>query len=287
MNGGVFGGGDSFCLPVPLGVSEFLVPLTRRSSAELLQNCKKAVVNAFEGFEVPNRAILAQSNGRYFMKLNFLILPAICAAVLTPLRAEEVAVLRLEKKGALLPPVVVELFEADAPKHAANFKKLIADGFYQKTAVHRVIPGALVQMGDPLSRKKDSPDLGTGGPGYTLNPEIKLKHGALFVGMGRLPDKINPGRLSNGSQFYITLRPLPELDGTQTVFGKVIRGGEVLEEIGRASVDTNDSPVERISVRSAKLVAREKLEAELTSSKASGSGKGFWSRLVDSLPRVF
>ena len=221
------------------------------------------------------------------MKLNFLILPAICATALHPLRAEDVAVLRLEKKGVLLPPVAIELFEADAPKHAANFKKLIADGFYQKTAVHRVIPSALVQMGDPLSRKKDSPDLGTGGPGYTLNPEIKVKHGALFVGMGRLPDHINPGRLSNGSQFYITLRPLPELDGTQTVFGKVFRGGEALEEIGRSSVDTNDSPVERITLRSAKLVAREKLDAELTSSKANASGRGFWSRLLDSLPRIF
>lgn len=252
-----------------------------------LNYAKKAAAHEFRGFQVPNWVILEQSDRRHFMKLSFLILPVICALALNPIMAEEVAVLRLEKKGVLLPPVAIELFEADAPKHTANFKKLIADGFYQKTAVHRVIPGALVQMGDPLSRRKDSHDLGTGGPGYTLNPEIKVKHGALFVGMGRLPDKINPGRLSNGSQFYITLKPLPELDGTQTVFGKVSRGGEALEEIGRTSVDTNDSPVERITVRSIKLVAREKLESEMASSKSGGSGGSFWSRLFKNLPRIF
>ena len=83
--------------------------------------------------------------------------------------------------------------------------------------------------------------------------------------MGRLPDKLNPQRRSNGSQFYITLKALPELDGTDTVFGQVLDGFDVLQELGRAETDTNDSPVTRIKLVRSKVVPRERLESELRS----------------------
>ena len=201
------------------------------------------------------------------------------------LQAEDVVLLHLEKQGTALPPIVIELFEADAPRHAANFKKLAGNGFYKNTSIHRILQGALVQMGDPISRRKDPIDLGTGGPGYTLAPEIKRKHTEAAVGMGRLPDKINPGRLSNGSQFYITLRPLPELDGTQTVFGKVTQGMDVLQDLGKSSTDTNDAPADRITIRKTKVVPKEALAREMQSPQ---SGKpGWWNRITGSLPRLF
>jgi cyclophilin family peptidyl-prolyl cis-trans isomerase len=200
-------------------------------------------------------------------------------------RAEDVVILQLEKHGSALPPVVIELFEADAPRHSANFKKLASNGFYKRTAIHRILPGALVQMGDPISRKKDAIDLGTGGPGYTLAPEIKRKHSEAVVGMGRLPDKVNPGRLSNGSQFYITLKPLPELDGTQTVFGKVTHGIEALQDLGKSATDTNDAPLERLTVRQTKIVSKESLGRELQSMQTGKSN--WWNRVTGSIPRLF
>jgi peptidyl-prolyl cis-trans isomerase B (cyclophilin B) len=190
--------------------------------------------------------------------------------------AEEVVLLQFQRNGTLLPPVVIGLHEADAPRHAANFKRLVARGFYKKTSVHRVAPERLVQLGDPLSRGKDSPDIGTGGPGYTLPPEVMHRHTAGSVGMARLPDRINPSRLSNGSQFYVALKPLPELDGTDTVFGRVESGLEVLLAISNAPADTNEIPLERVSVKRMELVRREKLDEKLGAWAQTAPKKESW-----------
>jgi peptidyl-prolyl cis-trans isomerase B (cyclophilin B) len=178
-------------------------------------------------------------------------------------KAEEVAFFQFEKKGVLLPPVVIGLHEADAPRHVTNFKQLVARGFYKKTGIHRVVAGRLLQMGDPLSRLKNSPDIGTGGPGYTVAPEISRRHAEGSVAMGRLPDRINPSRVSNGSQFYVSLRALPELDGTDTVFGSVEAGLDVLVELGNVPVDRNEMPEEPVIIRRARLVQRENADREL------------------------
>ncbi|NBV86489.1 MAG: peptidylprolyl isomerase [Verrucomicrobia bacterium] len=199
------------------------------------------------------------------MQLRFLFPALLLSLAPLQLQAEDLVLLQLETKGARLQPVVLELFEKDAPAHTANFKKLASSGFYEGLAVHRILAGALIQMGDPLSKRKSADDLGTGGPGYTLPAEIRRKHLGGSLAMGRLPDKLNPQRRSNGSQFYITLRPLPELDGTDTVFGQVLQGGEVLQELGRVETDTNDVPVTRIKVVRSKVVPRERLESELRS----------------------
>ena len=153
----------------------------------------------------------------------------------------------------------IAFYDADAPQTSANFKKLVQDGFYKKTTIHRVFPNYLVQGGDPLSRKKDRTVIGTGGPGYTLRAEIRRKHLRGAVAMGRLPDNVNPTRQSNGSQFYVCLQPIPSQDGQDTVFGQVIGGLEALDEISRLPADSNANPVDRVEVRRTYIVDRSQL----------------------------
>lgn len=215
------------------------------------------------------------------LRYSVILLAGFLAATSSIAGAEEVALVQFERKGVLLPPVVIGLHEADAPRHVANFKQLVANGFYNKTCVHRAVSGKLVQMGDPLSREKHSPDIGTGGPGYTVPPEISRRHAEGSVAMGRLPDRINPSRLSNGSQFYVALRALPELDGTDTVFGAVESGLDVLVALGEAPADKNEMPQERVVVRRTKLVPRERLDREMAAwNREANRGPSWWARNV-------
>jgi peptidyl-prolyl cis-trans isomerase B (cyclophilin B) len=177
-------------------------------------------------------------------------------------RADEVAVFDLQwgkGKQRQTRSFALDFDEKAAPYTASNFKKLVRNKFYIKTAIHRVIPGYLVQGGDPLSKKRDRNIIGTGGPGYTLPAEIQLKHVRGAVAMGRLPDNVNPKRLSNGSQFYICLRPIPTQDGKDTVFGHVVSGLEVLDEISHVVADSNANPVDKIEVKRAYIIDRSQL----------------------------
>ena len=149
--------------------------------------------------------------------------------------------------------VVIDLHPDAAPATVENFRKLVRKGFYNGLAFHRAFPGYLVQTGDPQSRRRSGRAVGTGGPGYTLPPEIRLKTKPGSVAMGRLPDRINPGRLSNGSQFFILLKNDPKLDGAYTVFGTVSSGQEVVEEISRKPTDSNDMPSDRVVIHKARL----------------------------------
>jgi cyclophilin family peptidyl-prolyl cis-trans isomerase len=167
---------------------------------------------------------------------------------------------QIENKEGLL-PVIIEFYDGDAPQTVANFKKLSKKGFYDGLAFHRVFSHTLVQAGDPLSRKKkDRGRVGTGGPGYTLAPEIHRKNTVGAVAMSRLPDKINPGRVSSGSQFYICLKAQPNLDGQYTVFGHVVSGMENLDKISQLGADTNDNPLDRAEIKSVKILPRQKAE---------------------------
>ena len=145
--------------------------------------------------------------------------------------------------------VTIQLFDVDAPVTVQNFKQLAAKKFYKGISVHRIVPETLVQMGDPYSRKSDRSVTGTGGPGFTLPAEIRRKHVRGAVAMAALPPSLNPARASNGSQFYIVLRPQPELDKDYTVFGQVTGGLEFLDSISRRGRDTNDYPLEKVSIR--------------------------------------
>ncbi|HEY6866478.1 MAG TPA: peptidylprolyl isomerase [Candidatus Eisenbacteria bacterium] len=128
--------------------------------------------------------------------------------------------------------IVIKLAEADAPKTCANFRKLVASKFYDGTYFHRVIPGFMIQGGDPNSKNADPSDDGVGGPGYTVPAEIKLKHLRGSVATARQGDAVNPKKDSSGSQFFIDLAPQPSLDaGGYTVFGEVVSGMDAVDKI--------------------------------------------------------
>ena len=127
--------------------------------------------------------------------------------------------------------IVIQLNDVAAPRTCSNFRKLVSNGFYNRTVFHRVIPHFMIQGGDPNSRGDDRRTYGLGDPGYTLPAEIQLNNVAGAVAMARLPDANNPQHASNGSQFYICAADCPSLDGKYTVFGKVISGMENVDQI--------------------------------------------------------
>ncbi|MBV9105660.1 MAG: peptidylprolyl isomerase [Verrucomicrobia bacterium] len=195
------------------------------------------------------------------MKKNLVLLALLLASAGACL-AEPVAVFDVQwgkGKERQQRSFAIGFYDADAPRTSANFRKLVQDGFYKKTTIHRVFPNYLVQGGDPLSKKKDRSNVGTGGPGYTLPAEIRRKHLRGSVAMGRLPDNVNPTRQSNGSQFYVCLRSIPSQDGQDTVFGEVVGGLPALDEISHLQADSNANPIERVEVTRAYIIDRTQL----------------------------
>ena len=143
-----------------------------------------------------------------------------------PARAEEGAVegpvVRLTTDFG---PIDIVLYPDIAPKHTENFLKLTKDGFYDSLTFHRIVPGFVVQGGDPKGN-------GTGGPGYTIPAEFSdLSHVPGAVAAARRGDAVNPEKASSGSQFYIVLKAAPHLDGQYTIFGKVIDGMDAVYKI--------------------------------------------------------
>lgn len=182
------------------------------------------------------------------------------ASALPAAMAEDVAVMEIRfGKEKELRRVVIDLYEESAPRTVENFKELARRGFYKNIAFHRVFPGIMVQTGDPLTRGKDRSRAGTGGPGYTLPAEINRGFKRGSVAMGRLGNKVNPARASNGSQFFITLDPEDNLDGEYTVFGEVVEGLDIIDTISRKPADTNNFPIEWIRIR--RITIQPKAEA--------------------------
>jgi cyclophilin family peptidyl-prolyl cis-trans isomerase len=184
-----------------------------------------------------------------------LLLPA-CPVLRADPAPGEVAILSIKMPGdKQLKRIVIAFYGDDAPATVANFETLARHHFYDGVSFHRVFKDLLVQAGDPLSKGKDRSKVGTGGPGYTLAPEIRVhrNHVPGAVAMSRLPDAINPARRSSGSQFYIPLAPMPNLDGQYTVFGHVIEGIDVLHAISQQPADSNDNPIARIVIASIRI----------------------------------
>ena len=145
--------------------------------------------------------------------------------------------------------MTIELYPNDAPKHVANFKKLVDSKFYEGTTFHRVIPNFMIQGGDPNSKDADRSNDGVGGPGYTIPAEIKLKHEKGSLAGARLGDQVNPNRESSGSQFYIVTGEASHLDGQYTVYGKVIKGLDVADKIQNVKKDERDNPVDKVVIK--------------------------------------
>jgi peptidyl-prolyl cis-trans isomerase B (cyclophilin B) len=175
--------------------------------------------------------------------------------------------------------IKIRLFES-TPIHTQNFLKLAEEGFYNGTLFHRVIPGFMIQGGDPDS-KNATPDkmLGMGGPGYELLPEIGAPHFNGAVSAARLPDQVNMEKRSSGSQFFIvSAKPvsvqeldqitsfkgikytdeqrdfylkqggMPMLDKDYTVFGEVVEGMDVVVKIQAVQTGQADRPLKDIKM---------------------------------------
>src|SRR6266511_3355571 len=139
----------------------------------------------------------------------------------------------------------IRFFPDKAPKHVENFIKLAKSGFYDKTIFHRVIPGFMIQGGDPNTKdEKDKSKYGMGDPGYKIKAEFNDRphvRGAVSMARSQDPD-------SAGSQFFIVVKDAPQLNGKYTVFGEVVKGVEVADKIVSQQRDARDNPLERIEM---------------------------------------
>ncbi len=167
------------------------------------------------------------------------------------------------------------------PVHRDNFLKLVEAGFYDSLLFHRVVPGFMIQGGDPDSRgAAPQVPLGEGGPGYTLPAEIGAPHLRGVLAAARFGDPVNPDKRSNGSQFFIVAgQPItddmldqmlanygatvtdeeraryrkdggaPQLDGGYTAFGEVVEGRYVIDKIAAVDRDRLDRPREDVYMR--------------------------------------
>lgn len=139
----------------------------------------------------------------------------------------------------------ISFFPDVAPMHVENFLKLAKEGFYDGTIFHRVIPGFMIQGGDPNSKGTDKSLYGTGGPGWHVKAEFNEKpHKRGIVSMARSqhPD-------SAGSQFFIVVKDSNFLDGQYTVFGEVTKGMEVADKIVNLPRNPRDLPNERVEMK--------------------------------------
>ncbi|MFZ6007771.1 MAG: peptidylprolyl isomerase [Nitrospirota bacterium] len=139
----------------------------------------------------------------------------------------------------------IRFFPDAAPNHVNNFIELAKKGFYDGTTFHRVIPGFMIQGGDPNSKDPDKSKHGMGGPGYTVKAEFNEKphkRGILSMARAAHPD-------SAGSQFFICVADSFFLDRQYTVFGEVVSGMEVADKIVSQQRDRMDNPIERIEMK--------------------------------------
>jgi len=146
--------------------------------------------------------------------------------------------------------IELALYPSLAPATVDNFVKLAAEGFYDGTSFHRVIPGFMIQGGDPNTRDRDPTDDGNGGPGYKIQDEFSdapHERGVLSMANVGMPD-------SGGSQFFIVHGDAQHLDHKHTVFGRVVSGIEVVDAITGVETDLHgrwgpkNRPIENVVI---------------------------------------
>ena len=173
-------------------------------------------------------------------KIIILLWIAMLAGGTNSALAEEIAVIETKFGN-----IELEFFQDKAPGHVKNFKTLAKTGFYNGTLFHRVIPGFMIQGGDPNSKNPDRSMHGMGGPGYSIKAEFNdTPHDRGVLSMARSQD---PN--SAGSQFFIVVKDAHFLDNKYTAFGRVIKGMEVADKIVNAPRDERDNPLEPVSMK--------------------------------------
>jgi len=161
--------------------------------------------------------------------------------------------------------MVISFWPDTAPKTVANFEKLARAGFYDGTAFHRIIDGFMVQGGDPNTKDltKES-EYGMGGPGYSIEGEVSNRPDRFHVrGVISMANSGSPD--TAGSQFFICLADLQQLNGGYTTFGKLIKGDDVLEKIAKTPVGPNSQgenskPLQRVELISVKIVPADSIK---------------------------
>jgi peptidyl-prolyl cis-trans isomerase B (cyclophilin B) len=154
------------------------------------------------------------------------------------------ATISVASKGQALGEIVLKFFPDVAPGHVKNFTDLAKKGFYNGTTFHRVIPGFMIQGGDPNSKNPDRSMHGMGGPGHKVKAEFNSKpHKRGIVSMARSNDPD-----SAGSQFFICVADANFLDWQYTVFAEVVTGMEVADKVVSMKRDGNDNPLERVEM---------------------------------------
>ena len=142
--------------------------------------------------------------------------------------------------------IIVEFYPADAPNTVANFINLAQKGFFDGLSFHRVIPGFMIQGGDPLCGKSGADDegaCGTGGPGYAFEDEIDANTVSYKNGYEKgVLAMANSGVNTNGSQFFIMVNNVP-LQHNYTIFGRIVSGQEVADKISLLPRDERDRPL--------------------------------------------
>jgi len=142
-----------------------------------------------------------------------------------------------------------ELLPDLAPETVRNFEKLTKDGFYDGTLFHRVIPGFMIQGGDPNTKTDNKGSWGMGGPGYNIKAEFSSRsHLRGIVSMARSQD---PN--SAGSQFFVVTSDSAFLDREYTVFGQVKEGMDIADKIVNVQRDGNDCPLEKVEMKKVSL----------------------------------
>jgi len=141
--------------------------------------------------------------------------------------------------------VQLKFFPDLAPNHVNNLVTLASNNFYNGTTFHRVIPGFMIQGGDPNSKDADRSRHGTGGPGHQVNAEFNKRphtRGTLSMARSQDPNSV-------GSQFFICVADANFLDGQYTAFGEVVSGMEIVDRIVNVQRDGNDNPLTRIEMK--------------------------------------
>ncbi len=141
--------------------------------------------------------------------------------------------------------IELRFFPDIAPKHVENFLTLAKSGFYDGTIFHRVIPGFMIQGGDPNTKGTNKSIYGQGGPDHSVKAEFSKRahsRGILSMARSSSPD-------SAGSQFFIVVQDAKFLDGQYTVFGEVVSGMDVADKIVSQKKDARDNPLERIEMK--------------------------------------
>jgi peptidyl-prolyl cis-trans isomerase B (cyclophilin B) len=140
--------------------------------------------------------------------------------------------------------ILFKLLPELAPETVRNFEKLSKERFYDETLFHRVIPGFMIQGGDPNTKTDNKGSWGTGGPGYNLKAEFSSRsHLRGIVSMARSQDPD-----SAGSQFFIVTADSTFLDRQYTVFGEVTEGMDIADKIVNLEKDGNDCPLEKVQM---------------------------------------